>query len=193
MNHFLNSYQAAQFNHPIDYQKIGHSIEFYKMKGFSYVDIPWDTPEKYRNITFVGEDFNPIKEDRFLVGSAEQSFIYLFDNGYLKRGSYVACTPCFRGDDIDEYHQQYFLKVELFDSNDTSERRLIHIIETAKEYFNQYLSVNVIQTENLTFDIETLSGIELGSYGIREYRDKRWIYGTGLAEPRFSKALLSIN
>lgn len=33
-----------------------------------------------------------------------------------------------------------------------------------------------------------LSGIEVGSYGFREYKNNKWIYGTGLAEPRFSQA-----
>jgi hypothetical protein len=30
--------------------------------------------------------------------------------------------------------------------------------------------------------------IEIGSYGMREYENFKWIYGTGMAEPRFSKA-----
>ena len=35
----------------------------------------------------------------------------------------------------------------------------------------------------------TADGIELGSYGVRECEFVRWIYGTGLAEPRFSTLL----
>jgi hypothetical protein len=31
------------------------------------------------------------------------------------------------------------------------------------------------------------NGFELGSYGVRQYHDITWIYGTGIAEPRFSK------
>lgn len=33
-----------------------------------------------------------------------------------------------------------------------------------------------------------LNGIEIGSYGYRSYRELHWIYGTGLAEPRFTLA-----
>ena len=36
------------------------------------------------------------------------------------------------------------------------------------------------------YDIESCNGIELGSYGIREFAGFRWIYGTGVAEPRLS-------
>ena len=38
------------------------------------------------------------------------------------------------------------------------------------------------------YDI-VLNGIEVGSYGIRQHENLRWIYGTGIAEPRFSTAL----
>lgn len=190
---FLNSYQASEHNSIIDYSKINQAIQFYKKKGFTNIEVPWDTPKKYREITFCGIDFNPIGEDRYLVGSAEQSFIYLLDKNKIKRGSYVSCTPCFRGDSIDKIHQQYFLKVELFDCNDTSERRLLHIIKIANEFFSQYISTNIVQLSEYSYDIETSDGIELGSYGIRNWNNNTWIYATGLAEPRLSKAMLKYN
>jgi len=38
-------------------------------------------------------------------------------------------------------------------------------------------------------DIVTVnSNIELGSYGIGSYENYKWVYGTGLAEPRLSQA-----
>ena len=70
----LTSYEAAKLNTPIDYNKISAAMDYYKKVGFTYIDVPWDTPKKHREITFIGQDFNPIGEDRFLVGSAEQSF-----------------------------------------------------------------------------------------------------------------------
>jgi hypothetical protein len=189
----VDSFNAYSQNHPVDYMKIAAAISYYKEKGFSYIEVPWDTPKKYREITFSGIDFDPIGEDRYLVGSAEQSFIYLFDQDKIKRGSYVTCTPCYRGDIVDETHQQYFLKVELFDSNDTSEKRLNHIINLADLFFSKYVPTNIIQTDTLVYDIETVTGIELGSYGIRKWKDKTWIFATGLAEPRLSKSMLNIN
>ena len=45
-----------------------------------------------------------------------------------------------------------------------------------------------------TYDIVDLkNGIELGSYGIRQFKDYKWIFATGLAEPRFSKILSKYN
>jgi hypothetical protein len=38
-----------------------------------------------------------------------------------------------------------------------------------------------------TYDIE-INGIEVGSYGIRSVDDVQYIYGTGLALPRYSTA-----
>ncbi len=190
---FLDSYKASEFNYIIDYEKISAAIKYYKFKGFKQIEVPWDTPKKYREVTFIGNDFNPIGEDRYLVGSAEQSFVFLFDRHDLKRGSYLSCTPCFRGDEIDQTHQQYFLKVELFDNNDTSEKRLLHIINLAYNFFNQYIPVKIVQVDNCTYDIETSDGIELGSYGIRSWNNKKWIFGTALAEPRLSKAMLRYN
>lgn len=189
----LTSYEAAALNTPIDYSKIAAAIEYYKKVGFTYIDVPWDTPKKHREITFIGKDFNPIGEDRFLVGSAEQSFAYLADIGKLKRGPYVACTPCFRSDEIDETHQQYFMKVELFDTNDPSIRRLHHIIKLAERFFSTYIPVRIVETSHNNYDIETTSGIELGSYGIRAWHGLEWIFATGLAEPRLSKAMQRYN
>lgn len=189
----LTSYEASASNTPIDYIKIGEAIKYYKKVGFSYIDVPWDTPRKYRETTFIGEDFNPIGEDRFLVGSAEQSFIYLADISKLKYGAYVACTPCFRSDEIDDTHQQYFMKVELFDTNDTSIRRLNHIVKLAFNFYSSYIPVIIIETSKNNYDIETTTGIELGSYGIRGWRGLEWIFATGLAEPRLSKAMKHYN
>lgn len=189
----LSSYGAASQNNLIDYVKIAAAIEYYKKVGFTYIEVPWDTPKKHREITFRGKDFNPIGEDRFLVGSSEQSFAYLTDIGKLKSGSYVACTPCFRGDEIDETHQQYFMKVELFDTNDTSIRRLHHIIKLAEKFFSTYTPVRIIETDHNQYDIETTTGIELGSYGIRLWHGLEWIFATGLAEPRLSKSMQHYN
>lgn len=187
------SIKSFENNFLIDYKKIYDAIEYYKYKGFKNIEVPWETSKEYREITFNGKDFDPISKNRYLVGSAEQSFAMLHHMKKIPRGSYVSCTPCFRGDELDKYHQEYFLKVELFDTNDTSEKRLIHIINLACKFFNKYIPVNILQTNNFEYDINTSSGIELGSYGIRRYNDLIWIYGTAIAEPRLSKSLLSIN
>jgi hypothetical protein len=45
--------------------------------------------------------------------------------------------------------------------------------------------IKIVKT-NIGYDLE-LNNIELGSYGVRKYGQLHWVYGTGLAEPRFSK------
>jgi hypothetical protein len=45
----------------------------------------------------------------------------------------------------------------------------------------------VVQPTDDCMDL-TINGIEVGSYGKREFKNIKWIYGTGLAEPRFSIA-----
>lgn len=185
----FNSYQSAANNFPIDYFKIAEAIKFYESKGFEYIEVPWDTPKKYQEATYMGEDFYPIGDDRYLVGSSEQSFVYLLDNGHLTNGKYITCSPCFRGGEISEIHQEYFMKAELFDNTDCSELRLKEIVDFACEFFAQYSPVFTQKTGDLSYDIVTPLAIEVGSYGIREYKELSWIYGTAIAEPRFSKAI----
>ena len=67
--------------------------------------------------------------------------------------------------------------------------------------------VNFIKTELNIIDFEIIktddsnsiysediiiNGIEYGSYGIRQFQDMYYIYGTGIALPRASKILKSI-
>lgn len=189
MTDIYNSYNDSKYNHSIDYMKIAKAINYYQENGFKYVEVPWDTPEEYRRITFTGTDFSSIGDNRYLVGSSEQSFIYLYDLNLIPKGSYITCSPCFRGDDIDETHQKYFMKAELFETLNTSVTRLFEILEKSKKFFNLYIPSEIIQTSDFEYDICSLSGIELGSYGIREYNSKNWIYGTAIAEPRLSKAV----
>jgi hypothetical protein len=47
--------------------------------------------------------------------------------------------------------------------------------------------LNIIQTSETNWDI-TLDSIEIGSYGMRELAELTFIYGTGLALPRFNQA-----
>lgn len=188
MKHYT-SYESGQNNYPIDYMKIAKSIEYYQAKGFIYREVPWDTPKQYQQATFIGEDFNPIGNDRYLVGSSEQSFIYLMDQGLLENGRYITCSPCFRGGEITEIHQEYFMKAELFDNVDYSESRLKEIVKQAVNFFSNYTTVHILQTDELAYDIVNPLSIEVGSYGIRTYNEKSWIYGTAIAEPRFSKSI----
>jgi hypothetical protein len=67
---------------------------------------------------------------------------------------------------------------------------LEEIIDCANRFLSNYLDVKVVKLEDYLYDIvEAKTGIELGSYGIREHDNLKWVFGTGLAEPRLSKVL----
>lgn len=58
------------------------------------------------------------------------------------------------------------------------------------DIFNDVVDVTTRPTGVMSWDIE-LNGIEIGSYGVRTCPFLQWSYGTGLAEPRFGRALMA--
>lgn len=190
-------------NHPIDYSLISRAIDFYAHKGFKYVEAPWMVSNKAVQSTlppgktpfYCGGDFGVGDPNEIaLVGSAEQAFVQLMLDGRLPLGSHMAAGPCFRDDDVDELHQKTFFKVELIivmDYAPPPEFALKMAHEDALEFFYQNTDARgrllEVETE-AGYDIN-LNGIEIGSYGVRSFEGHHWIYGTGLAEPRFSMAL----
>lgn len=173
----------------IDYSLIHRAIEFYTMKGFVYVDAEWTAPKNIMGITMPpwvkGVDASLIGP---LVGSGEQYFLNEMYYGRLKPGRYCCATPCFRDDKEDELHGQYFFKVELID---TESDGLMRLINTARDFFYSEgigCSQITIESDHEQYDlIDNNFRIELGSYGARKHDDiGSWLYGTGVAEPRFS-------
>ncbi len=179
----------------IDYIKIHAALEYYKFQGFKYLDVNWDCPTDIARITTPQNcRLYVLDKGQTLVGSAEQSFLDEIFNNNLSAGRYVSMSPCFRDDLIDDLHARYFFKVELIDFENPTIESLNEIISICQTFFNRYIETVVIQTEEFAYDIVTKNNnIELGSYGIRgtEYNGKyvKWIYATGVAEPRLSKAM----
>lgn len=170
----------------IDYKKVVAATSYYALHGFKEIEVPWIISYNAYKTTkpSLARDF--YTTDGYLNASGEQSFIEMLHNG-VKLTKNFCITPCFRNEEVfDETHYQYFFKVELIDM-DVSEENLTTMIATAKKFFEQYISVKVIQTDEVgkTFDIvDEKHGIELGSYGIRDIGGFSWIYGTGVALPR---------
>jgi len=123
-------------------------------------------------------------------------------SGLVPQKRYVACSPCFREDDPNgtkEYHSIHFLKVELFQIASKEQIRIF--VAYANLCFTQLGAKNNLlktvathddHSECESFDIE-YNGVEVGSYGSRSIevngRAISYVYGTGLAEPRFSYVL----
>lgn len=173
----------------IDYNLINNSIEYYTSNGFSRIESPWMISESINDLTSKGRGNYKIEHNGLcLVASGEQSFLYLYNLGYLAHGCYQTITPCFRSESIDLTHREYFLKNELIDIENVTEDRLNEIISITMGFFESIgLSCYVVKTDD-GYDIEC-DGIELGSYGIRKTELLDYIYATGIAEPRTSFVL----
>lgn len=183
----------------IDYKKLSDALDYYQQLGYRRMEVPWIISKHAAHVT-CPSDRRPFIVDELsaLVGSAEQSFIQLglMDSG-LPPGRYCAITPCFRHEGVlDKFHQEYFMKVELIETQIVNEIMLEDVVDDARKLFSKYIECDVVMNIDDTcitgysYDIETrYGGIELGSYGIREHDSFKWVFGTGLAEPRLSIAM----
>lgn len=175
---------------PINYKNIYEGIEHYKRLGYNYIEVPWlvskesldvtRPPEARYFDTFMGQ----------LVASGEQSFIEIRKDLCPGR-KYQCVTPCFRDEKYDSTHHPSFLKLELILplwKGDNEAEAVDLVLKDAYNFFRRYASYEgapVTVKTDIGFDINML-GIEVGSYGYREYDGFRWVYGTGVAEPRLS-------
>lgn len=176
----------------INWSFISRARDFYVGAGFEYIEVPWIVSRASIETTLPPGRRGFTTEIGGLVGSAEQSFIELMRSKRIEqRKLYVAITPCFRDDDVDELHQSYFVKVELFCQRSSADgNNAVSFVETAFQCFKMLGADNLhaVWVDPASWDI-TLNDVEIGSYGVRELHGFHWTYGTGLAEPRFSYAL----
>lgn len=169
------------------WERITKAMRFYEEHGFKYFDASWTVPQHISAITKPEELEDAYLGSQVLVGSAEQSFLSVYSA--LGNDIYYAVSPCFRHEAVwDNWHQPYFMKVELFSKN---VRNFDCILLTAHRLFknlaDDFLSVNIDKTDRENIDI-TVNGIEVGSYMVRRREGIEWTCGTGLAEPRFTLA-----
>lgn len=172
------------------WKRLTRAAAYYEGKGFKYKDVPWLITPETSAITRPAwsEDF--YVNEKVLVGSAEQSFLELYDS--LDNGLYYAITPCFRNEpEVNDYHRTAFMKLELFSKNLS---RLEYLRHCAQIFFYEEFpysepgTIKIIELGDNDWDLNYLD-YELGSYNTKEHEGKAWACGTGLAEPRFSQAL----
>lgn len=186
----------------IDYLLLAQSLSHYEKKGYTRIEAPWWVSQEIANITKpegVQDYFLPVNQ-KVLVASGEQSFLYMANKGRLPQGKFQTITPCFRNESIGVLHKKCFMKNELIIAHSDKKSDLDQIIEDARSFFEQHVDKKslIIKKEkahktktNYDILLKTKEGlIELGSYGIRETSFIKWVYGTGLAEPRLSRAKL---
>ena len=180
----------------IDYKLLGQAVSFYEERGFKYVEVPWAVEKEAIRAT-LPEDFPymeiaekvdgrllPSNGENCLVGSAEQGFLAL----NLLPGKYVGVTPCFRIEPKqDLFYQEMFMKVELYSNHPNM--KVEEFIKSAELFFQEHSYGTTRRLETRDGTDLMLADIEIGSYGERLHDDLgRWVYGTGLALPRFSVA-----
>ena len=179
----------------INYKLLNDSVKYYTEKGFARIELPWTVSPYVDDITRP-KNKTPFQlniNNKRLVASGEQSFLYLYLKEYLQLGMYMGITPCYRNDSVDYLHMVYFMKNELIKTDVVNEEELHKIINIAYDFFQQYFQqkLEIVKTD-IGFDI-CIDGNELGSYGIRECEFLKWIYATGCAEPRLSTLIKKYN
>lgn len=175
----------------ISWDLIAKAVDFYQSHGYQYIETPWFVSRDALNATLPADKEGQEIVDGYLVGSAEQGFVQLMLDDEIQPGKYVSVSPCHREDEEDELHQRSFMKVELIEIDPVEDWNIVahDMALLAKEFFETILDdVEIVDTDT-GYDILS-DGIELGSYGGSMYLARyQWVYGTGLAEPRFSIAV----
>ena len=122
----------------ISYELISKAINYYNSIGYQYVETPWRATEEIINITKPIDSKSFKIDEKCLVASGEQSFLYQFSKGFLPPGTYQTVTPCFRSDVHDTLHQKQFMKLQLINTINPTNEELLKTIIHAQEFFNQY-------------------------------------------------------
>lgn len=125
------------------------------------------------------------------VASAEQSFLQLIKNGDMINGKYMALTPCIRDEYVSEMSDiklKVFMKLELISLVESYEKAKVEMnkmLFKMVDFYKSYFDVTIQPLNDNQTDI-IAKGIELGSYGINCYKGQYYVYGTGIALPRFN-------
>ena len=188
----------------INYDILHKAIKYFGKHGFQQIEVPWRVSKEAIEGTF-NSDNSFTTEDKFLIGSAEQGFLELKLKNKLHHNQLMSVSPCFRNETEDYFHQQEFLKLELiYFSNHPINQEDIQYIAFRRFVINfiikklkiKYGEIVIMQTKDKSSiwseDI-LINGIEYGSYGIRKFQDSYYVYGTGVALPRVSKIIESLN
>lgn len=169
----------------ISTQLIYNAISFYRDRGYEMATVPAVVDVDISEFTKPDGRLDMMHNEQAFVGSAEQSFLQLIRNNEIDPGKYMALTPCFRDEPVsNEMTYKIFLKLELIHIGSSC---CDDILDDARAFYNSEGLCLIKLTTGEGFDlVDETFGIELGSYGTRNFEKTVYAYGTGLAEPRFS-------
>lgn len=173
-----------------DFSIVAAAQKHYAGRGYEDIPVPWVISRQAMDSTLPSDKVPYETFGGYLVGSAEQSFIELLLSGETL-GRVQATTPCFRDEAHDGLHSPYFLKTELFDGAlPLTEESVLAVAEDAGVFFENYIPVKLERQGPLAWDlVHAETGVEVGSYGVREVAGHSWIYGTGVALPRLQQTM----
>ena len=183
----------------IDYNLLDKALKYFSKRGFKQIEVPWRVSREAINGTFdTRESFK--SDNKFLIGSAEQGFFEIYLQNKLTPNQFMSVSPCFRNEPEDYFHQQEFIKLELIYFSDYSleskveykifrEFIISFIIKKLKIKSSDLVILETNDKNSIYSEDILINGIEYGSYGIRYFENKYYIYGTGIALPRASKIL----
>jgi hypothetical protein len=196
----------------INYGLLHEASHYYTGLGYERIESPWLVTEAISNITkplgisnyYVTKYYRGDYQKVF-VASGEQSFLYLINKGFLpKTGKFQTITPCMRNDSFDETHSKYFMKLELINYSTLSDSsftmsnvedmsfhamKFFESVTSNKEKLVYKYDEYKENMMDIMYNVNEHEEVELGSYGVRECSFVKWVYGTGLAEPRFSRTV----
>lgn len=197
----------------IDLDILAKAARLYADLGYKRVEVPWWVTADVANITkptgvSTESDYKLSVNGKVLIASGEQSFLYLANKGHLPQGWYQTLTPCFRNEAYDSYHSKQFMKLELIELHEPRRQLYQSDVEAiaaralhALQQLTPDSELMIVETgvadplqplgcRQLDIALKTKHGlVEVGSYGARQTSFAAWLYGTGVAEPRFSKAV----
>lgn len=170
-----------------DLHLLSLASSFFQKKEYVYSPVPWLVDEASVRATLDPTEKDPWHcAGGYLIGSGEQGFIQILPT-IAPNSRLCTLTPCFRDEVEDEFHQRWFVKLELF-SNIVTEAEFGYMLCSCTEFYSSLGCLpKQVKLGEMLVDI-TINDIEVGSYGVREVGDVKFIYGTGIALPRFNQA-----
>jgi len=180
--------------------RLGQVMQLWEERGAQVVTLPWMASASAMNATRPPEravDSDISTPFGFLVASGEQAFLDLWTSAWKTGQMRIGWTPCFRHEpQFDATHHYCFCKAEVFVpvTAQTAQQEVDRVRLLALEILQQLLDrshqsaeLKCVQTEQ-GYDIEC-NGVEVGSYGARHHHNNWYVFGTALAEPRWSTAV----
>lgn len=178
----------------LNYNRLAQAQAFYKGKGYQCVETPWLVSPQAVRATLPMQEAMMETIRGILVNGGEQSFIQKIMEGSIEPGKYQTVVPCFQATSPHGNSMKLDL---IWYQPETIQVAYQTLLNDALECFFEVSDAETfgaVATES-GYNVE-FNGVVIGSYGVRKMdaneKNHLWVYGTGLAEPKFSVAMHSL-